>query len=87
MWRKRAHALALLTKLCSTKVKLKWISVWSNAFIDMNKIVGRDVLLSNPNFSKRLQYTRTLAKRSVGEYLVKMVKPSTFTQKINSGGN
>ena len=35
MWRKRAHTLAPLTKLCSTKFKFKWTEVENNAFIDM----------------------------------------------------
>ena len=50
MWRKRAHTLAPLTKICSTKVKFKWTDVENNAFIAMKKIVGCDVLLSYPNF-------------------------------------
>ena len=50
IWRKRANTLAPLTKLCSMKVKLKWTDVENNDFIATKKIVGRDVLLSYPNF-------------------------------------
>ena len=35
------------------QVRLKWIDVENNAFIAMKKIVGRDVLLSYPNFSEK----------------------------------
>ena len=50
MWRKRAHVLAPITKICSTKVKFKWNDVDNNYFIAMKNIVGRDVLFSYPNF-------------------------------------
>ena len=50
MWNKRAHTLAPLTKLCSTKVKFKWTDVENNAFIAMKNIVGCDVLIYYPNF-------------------------------------
>ena len=52
MWRKRTHMLAPLTKMCLTKVKFKWTGVDNDTFIAMNKVVGLDVLLSYPNFSK-----------------------------------
>ena len=50
---KRAYTLAPLTKPCSTKVKFKWADVENNAFIEIKKIVGRDVLLSYHNFSEK----------------------------------
>ena len=37
MWRKRAHTLATLTNLCSTKVQFKYTDVENNAFIAMKK--------------------------------------------------
>ena len=52
MWLKHAHTIAPVTKLCLAKVKFKWTGVESDAFIPTNKIVGRDVLLSYPNFNK-----------------------------------
>ena len=53
MWCNRAHTLAPLTKLYSTKVKFKWTDVENDTFIDMKKIVGRDILLSYPKFSEK----------------------------------
>ena len=52
MWRKRAHTVAPLTKLCLSKVKFKWTEVENDAFIYMKKIVGGGVLLSCPNVNK-----------------------------------
>ena len=54
MWCKRAHTLAPLTKYFSTKVKYEWTDVEQKSFMEMNKILGRYVLLSYPNFSKIL---------------------------------
>ena len=51
MWCNRAHTLAPLTKLFSTKVKFKRTDVENNAFIAVKNTAGRDVLHSYPNFS------------------------------------
>ena len=53
MCHKHAHTLAPLKKLCLTKVKLISTDKENDAFIDMNKIVVRDVLLSYTNFNER----------------------------------
>ena len=52
MWRKHAHKIAPLTKLCSIKVKFKWTDVEQNYFIAMKNIIGLEILISYPNFSK-----------------------------------
>ena len=52
MWHKHSHTLAPLTKLCYTKVYFKWTNVEQNYSMAMNKIVGRYVILSYPNFSE-----------------------------------
>ena len=51
MWHKRAYAIDTLTKSCSTKFKFKCTDVEHNAFMERNKIVSRDALLSYPKFS------------------------------------
>ena len=53
MWRNHAHTLAPLIKLCSTEVKFKYTVVENNTFISMKNMVGRDLLLSYPNFSEK----------------------------------
>ena len=52
MWHKHEYTIFPLTKLCPMKVMSKWEDVENNHFIAMKKIVGRDVLLSYPNFSE-----------------------------------
>ena len=49
---KHTHTLARLVKLCPMKVKFKWTDIQNYTFIAMKKIVGRNVLLSYPNFSE-----------------------------------
>ena len=52
MWRRHAHKLAPLTKLCYTNVKFERTDVEQKSFEDNKKIVGRGMFLSYPNFSK-----------------------------------
>ena len=50
MWRKRAHTLYTLKKLCSNTVKFKFTDVEHKAFTETKKIVGHNILLYHPNF-------------------------------------
>ena len=60
MWCNHAYTLAPLTKLL-------WTSVGKNYFMVMNKIVGRDVLISYPNFSGQFIIHMDAKKRGLGE--------------------
>ena len=66
MLHKRIQTLDILIELCSTKVKFKWTEIESNDFIAINKMVGRDILLSYPNFSKRFIIHTEDIKRHLG---------------------
>ena len=78
MWRKCTHTLAPLTKPCSTKVNLKWADVENNAFVYMKKIVGRDVLLSYPNFSEIFTVYTDASETQLGGVISKNGKLITF---------
>ena len=52
MWHNRVRTLVTLTKLCFTKFKFEWTYVEQKYFMEMKKIVRRDMLFSYPNFSK-----------------------------------
>ena len=67
--RKRAHTLAHLTKLYSTKFKSKWNDVEHNHFISMQKILGCDVLLSYPNFSEIYIIHTEASKTKLGGFI------------------
>ena len=78
MWRRRAHTLAPLTRLCSTKVKFKWTEVEQNAFMAMKKIVGRDVLLAYPDFTKEFVIHTDASKAQLGGVISQEGKPIAF---------
>ena len=78
MWRKRAHTLAPLTKLCSTKFKFKSTDVENNAFIEMKKIVGRDVLISYPNFNEKFIIHANTSNTQIGGIIIQNGKPIYF---------
>ena len=62
----RAHTLSPLTKSFSTKVKFKWNDVENNSFLAMKNIVGRDVLISYPNFSENIIIHTDARKTQIG---------------------
>ena len=76
--RKCAHKLAPLTKICSTKVKFKWTEVENNDVLAMKKIVGRDVLLSYPNFTKTFIIHTDASKTHLGGVMSQNGKPIDF---------
>ena len=51
MWPKRAHILAPLTELCSSKRKFKWTDVHENSFNQAKRLISEDVLLRFPDHS------------------------------------
>ena len=77
MWRKRAHTLSPLTKLGFTKFKFEWTDVEQKAFMTI-KIVGRDVLLSYPNFSEEFIICTDASKMQLRGVISQQVKPIAF---------
>ena len=77
MWGKSAHTLAPLTKLCSTKVKLKWTDEENDAFTS-TKIVGCDVLLYYPNFNEIFIINIDASKTQIGGVISQNGKPTAF---------
>ena len=88
MWCKRAHTLAPLTKICSTKVNFKCTAVEKNSFIDMEEILGRDVLLSYTNFRRKFIIQTDARKMQLGVVMSQNGKPIDFLfTKINPRTN
>ena len=52
MWPKRAHYLAPLTDICSTRRKFVWTDSQENAFQTIKQLVSEDVMLRFPDHSK-----------------------------------
>ena len=78
MWCKWTHTLAPLTKLWLTKVKFKWTDIENNAFTDMNKIVGRDVLIYYPNLSELFTIHTDSRKMQIGGVISQNGKTIAF---------
>ena len=78
MWSKRTNTLTPLTKLFSTKVKIKWTNEENNHFTAIKKIVGRDVLRSYPNLNKNLIINTDTRNTQLGGIISLNGKPITF---------
>ena len=52
MWPKRAHFLAPLTDLCSSKRTFKWNDVHEHSFQQIKRLVAEDVMLRFPDHSQ-----------------------------------
>ena len=55
IWEKPSHTLVPLTKSMYNLVKFKCNEIKQNYFKEINKIVGRNILLAYPNFNKELK--------------------------------
>ena len=73
-----AHAIAPLAKLCFNKVRLKWTDVEQYEFVEINKIVSRDVLLSYPIFSKDFIIHKNDRKTKFGGVIIQNWNPVDF---------
>ena len=76
--RKRSHTLDPLDRLCSTKRKFKWTNVDNNDFKSTKKVLGRDVLIYHPNFSKTFMIHTAAGKTNLGGLIGKDGKPIAF---------
>lgn len=52
MWRRRSHALALLSKLTAKDVPFRWKEKHQQAFEAMNRITSREILVSFPDYNQ-----------------------------------
>ena len=78
MWPQRAHILAPLTRLTSSKVKFKWTEKEQTAFEEMKSLIGRDALLAYPDFSKEFVIHADASKTQLGAVITQNGKPIAF---------
>ena len=84
MWPKRAHILAPLTELCSTRNKFKWNDNHESSFQQMKKLVSEDVLLRFPDHSKPFHIYTDASKYQLGATIKQDDKPiAYFSKKLN----
>ena len=78
MWRNRAHTLSPFKKLCFKNFNFKWTDRENNAFIAMKNILGRDVLLSYPNFIEKFIIHTDASSMQLGGIISQNGKPIFF---------
>ena len=84
MWPKRAHILAPLSELCSTRVKFKWEERHEIAFQSMKEIVAKDVMLRFTQHDKEFHIYTDASQYQVGATIEQEGKPiAYFSRKLN----
>jgi hypothetical protein len=75
MWRLRAHLLAPLTGLTSTKVKFKWGPEQEAAFQEVKRRISTEVLLMYPDFNLPFEIYTDGSKFQLGAVIVQNGRP------------
>ena len=78
MWVHRSEILAPLTRLSSEKVEFRWTDIEQTAFETIKTIVGREVLLSYPDFSQPFHIHMDASKMQLGSVISQDKKPIAF---------
>jgi len=84
MWIHRSEVLAPLTRLTSVNVKFQWTDVEQTAFEKIKRIVGREVLLSYPDFTKPFEIYTDASHTQLGAVISQNDRPIAFySRKLN----
>jgi hypothetical protein len=78
MWVRRSHLLAPLSKLLSKNVKWKWTAIEQQAFENIKKVIGKEVLLAYPNFNKPFEIYTDASHLQLGSVISQDGKPIAF---------
>ncbi len=81
MWPRRAHILAPLTNLCSSKTKFHWTDVHESSFQQAKRLVAEDVLLRFPDHSKPFDIFTDTSKYQIGETIKQNNLPIAYFSK------
>jgi hypothetical protein len=85
MWVQRSSLLALLTSMTSKNVKFIWTNVHQKAFDDIKKIIGREVMLTFPDYSKSFHIYTDARDTQLGAVITQDDKHIAFySRKLNS---
>jgi RNase H-like domain found in reverse transcriptase len=85
MWFCMSELLAPSTSLTSSQVKFEWISSHQQAFDKIKKVIGTEVFLSYPDFSKPFHIYTDASDHQLGAVIMQGKKPTAFyLQKLNT---
>ncbi len=81
---KPLHILALLTSLTSKTAKWSWGVIEQMEFDNIKNIVAKEVLLSNPDFTKPFQMYTDVSHLQLGTIITQNGKPIAYwSHKLN----
>ena len=78
MWVRRSEVLAPLSRLTSANVKFQWTDVEQAAFDKIKQIVGRETLLSYPDFNQPFEIHTDASHTQLGAVISQNNKPIAF---------
>jgi transposase InsO family protein len=85
MWIRRSELMTPLSNLTSKAVKWQWTKVENDAFEALKRLIGREVLLSYPDFSKPFEIHTDASDYQLGAVIHQDNKPIAFySKKLNS---
>lgn len=85
MWRRRSHILAPLTSLISKDVPFKWTQEHTEAFEEMKAVIGKETMLTFPDFNKKFHIYTDASNTQLGAVIMQEGKPLAFySRKMNS---
>ena len=78
VWPQRAHLLAPLSAMTSTKAKWLWTKEHQEAFDNMKLLIAKETLLTYPDFSKKFEIHTDASKVQLGACISQEGKPIAF---------
>ena len=85
MCQKRSKLLAPWTALTSKNVKYEWKYEHQKSFDAIKRVIGREVLLSNPDFNASSEIHTDASKLQIGAVISqKVITIAFYSQKMNS---
>ena len=85
MWQKLSELLAPLTALTSKNFKYNWKDEHQKCFDDIKHVIGREVLLTYPNFNDPFEIHTDTSKLQIGAVISQKGNPIAFySQNMNS---
>lgn len=85
VWRRRSHLMAPLTGLVSQTAKFVWGNEQQKAFDEMKRIIGKETLLTFPDFNKPFHVYTDASEYQLGAVIMQEEKPIAFySRKLNS---
>ena len=81
MWIRRSEVLAPLTRRTSSNIKFQWTDVEQTAFEKNKQIVGRETLLSYPDFNLPFEIHTDASHTQLGAVISQNNKPIAFYSK------